>query len=78
MIVLRKAADMPSGERIATIADPEGNPIELANHKQDPDARRQRRRSRGADPGGAPASAPILSCGRGPASGVQGLARQRR
>ena len=29
--VLRDPADMPWGERIATIADPDGNPVALAN-----------------------------------------------
>jgi lactoylglutathione lyase len=31
--VLREAEDMPWGERIATIADPEGNPIALCQEK---------------------------------------------
>jgi lactoylglutathione lyase len=29
--VLRDPADMPWGERIATVADPDGNPVALAN-----------------------------------------------
>jgi lactoylglutathione lyase len=29
--VLRDPADMPWGERIASIADPDGNPVALAN-----------------------------------------------
>ena len=29
--VLRDPADMPWGERVATIADPDGNPVALAN-----------------------------------------------
>ena len=29
--VLREPADMPWGERIATVADPDGNPVALAN-----------------------------------------------
>jgi lactoylglutathione lyase len=28
--VLREAADMPWGERVAFVADPEGNPVTLA------------------------------------------------
>lgn len=31
--VLRKAEDMPWGERIATVADPEGNPVALCQTK---------------------------------------------
>jgi lactoylglutathione lyase len=31
--VLRDAEDMPWGERIATIADPEGNPVALCQQK---------------------------------------------
>jgi lactoylglutathione lyase len=31
--VLREAEDMPWGERIATIADPEGNPVALCQEK---------------------------------------------
>ena len=31
LIVLRDPADMPWGERIATVADPDGNPVALAN-----------------------------------------------
>ena len=29
--VLSEPADMPWGERIATVADPDGNPVALAN-----------------------------------------------
>jgi catechol 2,3-dioxygenase-like lactoylglutathione lyase family enzyme len=28
-VILREAEDMPWGERIATVADPEGNPVAL-------------------------------------------------
>ena len=31
--VLREAEDMPWGERIATVADPEGNPVALCQTK---------------------------------------------
>jgi lactoylglutathione lyase len=31
--VLREPADMPWGERIATIQDPDGNPVSLANER---------------------------------------------
>lgn len=31
--ILRDPADMPWGERIASIADPEGNPVALANQR---------------------------------------------
>jgi lactoylglutathione lyase len=31
VVVLRDPADMPWGERIAFIADPDGNPVALAN-----------------------------------------------
>ena len=34
--VLRDPADMPWGERIATIADPDGNPVALANEAPSP------------------------------------------
>ncbi len=30
MTILREAADMPWGERLAYVADPEGNPVALA------------------------------------------------
>ena len=36
--VLRDPADMPWGERIATIADPDGNPVALANEARVPPA----------------------------------------
>jgi len=32
--VLREPADMAWGERVASIADPDGNPITLANENQ--------------------------------------------
>jgi lactoylglutathione lyase len=31
--ILRDPADMPWGERIASIIDPDGNPVALANQK---------------------------------------------
>ena len=31
--ILRPPADMPWGDRIATVADPDGNPIALANQR---------------------------------------------
>jgi lactoylglutathione lyase len=31
--ILREAEDMPWGERIATVADPEGNPVALCQRK---------------------------------------------
>jgi len=34
--VLRDPADMPWGERIATVADPDGNPVALANEPASP------------------------------------------
>jgi lactoylglutathione lyase len=36
--VLRDPADMPWGERIASIADPDGNPVTLANERPAPGA----------------------------------------
>jgi lactoylglutathione lyase len=33
VVVLREAEDMPWGERIATVADPEGNPVALCQTK---------------------------------------------
>ena len=34
--MLRDPADMPWGERIATVADPDGNPVALANEPASP------------------------------------------
>ena len=34
--VLRDPADMPWGERIATVADPDGNPVALASEPPPP------------------------------------------
>jgi lactoylglutathione lyase len=31
--IMREPADMPWGERVATIADPDGNPVALANER---------------------------------------------
>ena len=36
VVILRNPADMPWGERIATIADLDGNPVALANPKARP------------------------------------------
>ena len=47
--VLREPADMPWGERIASIADPDGNPVTLANES----------------PAAAAKLAPWLTTGRG-------------
>ena len=33
VMILREAEDMPWGERIATVADPEGNPVALCETK---------------------------------------------
>jgi lactoylglutathione lyase len=33
VVIVQNPADMPRGERIATIADPDGNPVALANER---------------------------------------------